>query len=193
MSDTVNFRCECGQVSGTVPANGLHIRCGCDSCRVAELYLDQPDPGPKGISVYQILPQAITFGKGQDQLALMQVTPKGAFRWYARCCKTSLFSTATKPGLNYAALKGGAVAEAGAIGSPVASVYLKDASGHERHSGMLRIITNVLRSVLARVLAGDKSTPFFDDAGAPVSERQLMPKDMRTELLARVRSNTLGT
>lgn len=185
MTQTVPFSCKCGQITGTIPRAAGHIRCYCDSCRAAEIYLDQPDTNGEGITVMRFAPQTVIFKAGQDKLALMQVTPKGAYRWYASCCKTPMFSTATSPKLAYAALKGTAAVNRDDFGKELGFVYKPEPGGKVRHKGMGGMITGVMGAALAALVTGNwRKSPFFDANGAPVAVPELMPKDIRKKILA---------
>ena len=185
MTTPIAFSCKCGQITGTVPQGPGHIRCYCDSCRAAEIFLDQPDPGMDGITVMRFPPDQVAFATGKDLLALMQVTPKGAYRWYASCCKTPMFSTASSPKLAYAALKGTAVVDPQDFGKQLGYVYKPLPGGKVRHKGMGGMIMGVGTTVLSQLVTGKwKQSPFFDDDAKPIAQPELMPKETRKAILA---------
>ena len=185
MANRIPFRCNCGQIAGSIPRVSGHIRCYCDSCRAAEIYLQQPDPGLDGITVMRFPPETLKVSQGLDKLALMQVTPKGAYRWYASCCGTPMFSTAQSPKLAYAALKGNALQDPAGQGKSLGFVYKPLPGGKIRHKGMGGIVVGVMGTALSALLTGRwRKSPFFDDTGAPIAKPELMPKDTRQKILA---------
>jgi Family of unknown function (DUF6151) len=46
-----------------------------------------------GSDSIQIAPAALRFTKGQDQIEGLRLTPKGLYRWYAKCCNTPVGNT----------------------------------------------------------------------------------------------------
>lgn len=46
-----------------------------------------------GTSVFQVSPARLQLTAGQEHLACIQQTPKGALRWYASCCDSPIANT----------------------------------------------------------------------------------------------------
>ena len=100
------FACACGTVKGTLrgvtPARGSHAQCHCIDCRAAEVYLDQPDPAPRAIQLFQTTPDRFHFDQGFDKLSVFSFGETNLLRWYASCCGTPMFNTLRKPKLAFA-------------------------------------------------------------------------------------------
>ena len=100
------FACTCGALGGHIAAKGLrlstHVVCFCHDCRAAQLYFGQPDPAPGPVDILQMAPEAIVLDQGAEQLAVMQLSPKGMLRWYARCCNAPLAATPRTPKFPFA-------------------------------------------------------------------------------------------
>jgi hypothetical protein len=96
----IKLRCACGQVKGTtenVNANsGTRIDCCCIDCqKFAQLLgnknqiLDQYG----GTDIFQIPLAHVSIYEGHEQLACVRLSPKGLYRWYAKCCNTPIGNT----------------------------------------------------------------------------------------------------
>lgn len=188
----VEFSCTCGQIQGHLPARpthiGTHLACHCSDCRAAELYLNQPDPEPKPVGLFQTTPDAITLTQGAQNLALFRLSPRGPFRWYATCCKVPMFNTLAKPTLAFAALPVARLADPTSVGPVLAQVNMKQPDGKMTHKGMGRVAWAIAKRMLAARLSGRwRNTPFFDEHGAPVAQPTILSKDERAQLYPRYR------
>ncbi len=100
MPTDLTIRCLCGQVTGILeqvsPKDSNHVTCACKGClgytralgREQEM-LDEYG----GTTVFQISPARFKITTGKEQIGCLQQTKNGAFRWYAKCCKTPLANT----------------------------------------------------------------------------------------------------
>ena len=76
--------------------------CYCDDCQTFAHALERADllDAHGGSEVVQVAPASLIFTEGQDQIACLRLSPKGLYRWYARCCNTPLGNT-LKPALPF--------------------------------------------------------------------------------------------
>ncbi|MFD3189532.1 DUF6151 family protein [Sedimentitalea sp. HM32M-2] len=185
---TIGFACECGQIRGHIspagPRAGTHLICHCRDCRAAELYLNQPDPGPEGVDLYQTTPDTVHVDSGAEHLAVLRLGPKGPLRWYAGCCKVPLFNTLARPGLPFAAVRVARLDDAAKLGPIQAHCFIPQPGGASKHRGAGRLAWNLLTRMGAARLSGRwRQTPFFDAAsGAPVAPIHLLSKEERAKL-----------
>lgn len=164
----LSFRCTCGTVTGhlteTGKGHGILLTCHCNSCRAAEVALNQPDPGRDGVVLYQTTPDRVKFTTGQDQLAVMRLGPGSrTFRWHAACCGAPLFNTGPRPGFPFASLHVSRVDAPETLGPVRARAFVAQAGGAARHKNLGRFIYSLLQTGLTSRLSGRwKDTPFFD-------------------------------
>ncbi|SDN01881.1 DUF6151 family protein [Afipia sp. GAS231] len=101
MGDQVELRCRCGEVRARVtdasPRAVNRIVCYCDDCQAFAHQIGRADllNAQGGSDIVQLAPASLTFLQGQDRIVGLRLTPKGLFRWYARCCNTPVGNTAT--------------------------------------------------------------------------------------------------
>jgi hypothetical protein len=92
----IKFECQCGSIEGTVDtkhAKGYRAVCLCDDCQAAAKFLGKESEILDvygGTDIFPMQPANLKFTKGVDQLKCFRLSPKGMFRWYAGCCKTSI-------------------------------------------------------------------------------------------------------
>ncbi|HLZ01782.1 MAG TPA: DUF6151 family protein [Bradyrhizobium sp.] len=99
MDGQVEVRCRCGEVRGIVtdpsPRTVNRVTCYCDDCQAFAHELGRADLLNKngGSDIIQVAPAAVSFTKGQDRIVGLRLTPKGLYRWYAKCCNTPVGNT----------------------------------------------------------------------------------------------------
>ena len=176
---TTPFACACGEVSGHLsvrpPRGATHLVCHCDDCLTAEVAMGQPYPGSAGVAVVQTTPDRVHFESGADRLAILRLSPKGLYRWYAACCGVPLFNTPVKMGVPYVAL----VARRAIAPEDLGRVAAHVNAGSENR-GALRAIPGIIgRTLAARVTGRWKQTPFFAEDGSPVAEAHVLTRAQR--------------
>jgi hypothetical protein len=175
-------------VQGTLHevGSGNHALCFCQSCRAADIYTGDPDPGSNGITVYQTTPDKTSFEAGQDQLAVFSFGPKNLLRWQAGCCGTLLFNTLRSPKASFTALRAERVSDKAVLGPVRSRGFIPKENGKHRHEGIRPLILGMLwRLLVGRITGRWKQTPFFDVATLePVAKIQVLPKGERGRLLA---------
>jgi hypothetical protein len=135
MSSTVDLRCRCGAVEGRL-GNAVRgavnrVVCYCDDCQAFLHRLGRADllDAHGGSDIVQVAPASLTFARGTDRIAGLQLRPKGLYRWYAACCKTPL-GNMVGPGIPFI----GVIAQAfrtpdETFGPPSGAIYGKYAVG----------------------------------------------------------------
>jgi hypothetical protein len=110
---SIELRCSCGQVRGTVrdvtPNTVNHCICYCSDCRAFVQHLGRDElltPGG-GVRIVQVAPARVTLD-ARDKLACLRLTPKGMFRFYAACCRSPI-ANALSPAWPFAGLSGAAL------------------------------------------------------------------------------------
>ena len=203
MATDLPLRCSCGQLEGVAraiaPERGNRVLCYCDDCQVFQHFLGRADDvldAHGGTDIFQVLPADLTIDRGLDQLACVRLTPRGALRWYADCCKTPLANTFTSGGLPFAGLFRVALADAPAgpsveqaLGPTNERVFKRfargDVSGIEAYAGGSTAMLFRLggKLIWAKLRRSKTSLPFFEGGvGAAVSEPQRLDAEARREL-----------
>ncbi len=94
---TLELRCRCGKVQGTVDAHRAYARatCYCHDCQAYARHLDQPGvmDAQGGTDIVAMNPQGVRFTAGEEHIAGVCLREGGLLRWYAGCCRTPLANT----------------------------------------------------------------------------------------------------
>lgn len=182
------FACNCGALSGHISAagvkSGTHAECFCHDCRAAQLYFKQPDPAPGPVEVLQISPEHVVFETGAEHLALMQLSPKGMLRWYARCCDAPLATTPRTPKFPFAGFIANRLRHPENLGPIVTRGFIPGPEGKQSHKGLRHAVVGLFSRVVSSRLSGRwKDTPFFDiKTGTPVATPVILTKEQRAAL-----------
>ncbi|GAA6142551.1 DUF6151 family protein [Hydrogenophaga sp. 5NK40-0174] len=191
--DFLRLACRCGQVQGRIAASQsgqarralqTHLVCYCGDCQTFAGWLGASGHAldrNAGTDLVQMTPDRLSFDQGVEQLACLQLRPKGLLRWYARCCRTPLCNTMARPFTSFVGVlttnvQGMDAQEA--FGPVQARAFTDSAHGPnspKRNSGLPRVMFNVLRMILGSRLNGRyRITPFFSPDGAPVAKPHLL-------------------
>lgn len=174
--------CRCGATRWTIAADapGTHVECYRADCQTflnhlkAEDYLDAAG----GTELFQTLPHAIRFSKGQENLRLLRLSPKGLLRWYAGCCGTPIANTLASPTIPFV----GMVLRPGqtGFGPVVTHANVKSARQPILPSGILRAVFGVLtRGLSAKLTARRRPNPFFGPDGAAAAQPEILTYEER--------------
>jgi len=197
MNIRAELRCRCGDVRAVVrdpsPKTVNRVICYCDDCQAFALQLGRADllDVHGGTDVVQVAPASLTFVQGQDKIAALRLSPKGLFRWHARCCNTPVGNTLT-PSVPFV----GVVAQAfetdgqdpdALFGRPVGTNLGKFAIGDVpgKTKGIsLSLLLRVLRLVLGWRLTGKTwPHPFFErGSGTPRYPVIVLSREQRDAL-----------
>jgi hypothetical protein len=170
--------CRCGDVRGRVknasPGTVNRVVCYCDDCQAYAHHLKRADllDAHGGSDIVQVAPGVLSFDRGEDRLVGLRLTPRGLFRWYARCCNTPMGNT-LRPTIPFVGIAAAAFGMDGHgadafFGPPRGVNGTKFAVGGAPASsnwGNLRMAAHLLRLVLGWRLGGRAwPNPFFDRA-----------------------------
>ena len=169
------IRCACGKFRAALahPDLGTRAVCYCRDCQAFAHFLGLP-PGmldaAGGTEVVAVGPRSVTFIAGVEHLACMSLTPQGALRWYAACCKTPIGNTPRDPaqyhvGLIRNCLEGVGIDLAETFG-PVKMRVNRRGAKHRvepvpRHTFVAAAAGYIASVTWARVSGRYRTTPFF--------------------------------
>lgn len=178
MNAAAELRCRCGEVHAVVndpsPRTVNRVICYCDDCQAYAHQLGRADllDSHGGTDIVQVAPASLTFVKGQDKIAGLRLSPKGLYRWYARCCNTPV-GNMVSPSIPFVGLVAQSFASERQtpdqlFGQPVGAILGKYAVGEvpKKAQGVsFGMILRVLRLILSwRFSGGTWPHPFFDQA-----------------------------
>lgn len=163
----------------TAPGSGLHLLCHCDSCVRAQRHFGEPATRSEGVGIFQTTPDRLQIDTGAGHLALATLSPKGLFRWYAKCCDTQLCATARTARFPFVGLLTTTLADAAPLGPARCEAFLPAPGGKVVHKGSLRMVSGLARRTIPALTSGRwRNTAFFDPTtGAPTAAPALLPKD----------------
>ncbi|TNJ48238.1 DUF6151 family protein [Phaeobacter sp. B1627] len=184
----LRFACACGALSGHIAPGsarqGSRIHCHCGDCRAVELHHGCPDPAGTGVDLLQLNPDMVKIDQGAEHLSLLQLSPRGLYRWYAGCCGTPLFNSPRTAKLPFIAIRAALFAEPDSLGKVIARTFIPKKGKPPQHKGAARMTYKLIGRMLSARLTGRwKQTPLFDtETGAPVALPQVLTKAERKAL-----------
>lgn len=111
MSFSLLSSCSCGKLQAALqdvsPPTTCRNVCCCEGCQRYAHWLERADElldEDGGTEVFQISPKQLEIIEGAEQIACVQLTPKGALRWYTKCCQTPIGNTLPSPNMPFLAL-----------------------------------------------------------------------------------------
>ncbi len=205
MTTDLPIRCACGTLRGFLrgvsPSRGNRAVCYCADCQSFAHFLGRADEmlnASGGTDIFQTSPARVEITHGRERLALMRLTPKGLFRWYASCCQTPIGNTAPTAAIPFVGLITRCLDLAplgldrdqalGPVRGHVNTTAAKpDASGNKiRQSGIAASITRFARVTLHARLRGDqKRNLFFDPSGQPSVTARVLTADELADVVRR--------
>lgn len=180
------------EVTLAVPASGAGTRvtCYCKDCQTAASLFGHADellsPGG-GSEIWQTTPDRVTIASGAEHLEILRLSPKGLFRWHARCCDTPIFNTMSRVAwpfvgvvLRQAELDGAA----SGLGSSRCRAFTKYArpepGAPKSDRGFVGAGLRVLSRMMAAWISGRaKSNPLLTVVGAPIAPVSVIPLEQR--------------
>jgi len=178
MNASAELRCRCGEVRAVLknpaPQSINRVICYCDDCQAYAHQLGRADllDIHGGTDIVQVAPAALTFVKGDDRIAALRLSPKGLYRWHARCCNTPVGNTVSPSipfvGLVAQSFTGDRQNPDQLFGRPVGGILGKYAVGEvpkQVRGVSFGLIVRTLRLILSWRLGGKAwPHPFFDQA-----------------------------
>ena len=173
MTRALSVACQCGAFQAEIhdphAASCNHAICYCKDCQAFAQHLGQ---GPHvldfagGTDLFQTQPSQVRIISGADKLAVLQLAPKGLYRWHTTCCNTALCNTMGTPKLSFVGFMTANIAERDAL-PPVTIKYKPEhatAPVPKPHGSLLRFAGFTIRNLLkARITGSWKKNPFFGD------------------------------
>src|SRR3954454_2044057 len=178
MNASAEMRCRCGEVRAVLtnpsPRTANRITCYCDDCQGYAHQLGRADllDIHGGTDIVQVAPASLTFLQGQDKITAVRLSPKGLYRWCARCCNTPVGNTVS-PSIPFVGLVAQCFASDGQnpdqlFGRPAGAILGKYAIGEvpQKARGVnFGLIVRALRLILSWRLSGKTwPHPFFEKA-----------------------------
>jgi hypothetical protein len=197
MGGQIEVRCRCGEVRGTVteasPRTVNRVICYCDDCQAYAHQLGRADllDAKGGSDIVQLAPASIRFTKGQDRIVGLRLTPKGLYRWYAKCCNTPLGNTlsAAVPFVGIPVQSFDTTRPDDVFGKPMGAILGKYAVG-EPPAGSTGVNFSLLLRAIGKVLSwrlGGKTWPhpfFAREDRSPLYPLTIVPHERRETLRA---------
>ena len=201
MSVDLPLACRCGKVRGqalgVTPSSVNRVVCHCDDCQAFATWLgDTSDvlDDHAGTDIAQVPPARVKITEGHEHLALMRLSPKGLFRWYASCCRTPIGNSMTKPGMAFVGLVHTFVDHSEhdrdtVMGPPRGRIHgrfipveqRQGSTAHPKAPPML--LGRTAAKLLGWKLSGQALPhPFFSEAGEPLSTPHVISKEERFAL-----------
>lgn len=178
MNASAELRCRCGEVRAVLknpaPQSINRVICYCDDCQAYAHQLGRADllDIHGGTDIVQVAPAALTFVKGDDRIAALRLSPKGLYRWHARCCNTPV-GNMVSPSIPFVGLVAQSFTDDRQnpdqlFGRPVGGILGKYAVGEvpkQVRGVSFGLIVRTLRLILSWRLGGKAwPHPFFDQA-----------------------------
>ena len=170
---TCDWRCDCGKVHARVSlSKGTRIACACRDCRAYARHLGRGDKldARGGTDLLLTTVDRLELLEGGEHLRSLRLTAKGPIRWYAGCCGTPFANSGGTRNLPHAGVIAWHLSPQASL--PAVAARMMD-KGAPKSGGLAvaRAVARHLAHVAAARLSGrHRATPFFDEAGRPVSE-----------------------
>jgi hypothetical protein len=194
LAATVKKTCRCGAVEVTlaVPAGGAGTRvtCYCKDCQTAAGLFGHADellsPGG-GSEIWQTTPDRVTIDAGAEHLVILRLSPKGLFRWHARCCDTPILNTMSRVGLPFVGvvlLQAELDGMASGLGPSRCRAFTKHArpepGAPQSDRGFIGAGLRVLGCMTSAWTSGRaKSNPLLTAEGVPIAPVSVIPLEQR--------------
>ncbi|MEB8387440.1 DUF6151 family protein [Rhodobacteraceae bacterium KMM 6894] len=186
--------CRCGATQLDVavpgPGAGTYVVCYCTDCQTAaRLHKGGADilTPAGGTHVWQTAPAHITRIAGADHLEILRLTPRGAFRWHARCCGTPMINTLPSLGMPFSGivLRQSELPDIVPLLGPVTCHYSTlgarpGAGAPAQDSGVPRAILQVGWRILRGLVPGNtRRNPLRRADGSPAAPIRVVPPEAR--------------
>jgi hypothetical protein len=205
LKESLPLKCKCGKMKGVAknisPSTGNHIVCMCIDCQTFAHYLKKEDEvldQNGGTHIFQVTPSQIEINEGRENLALVRLSPKGAKRWYAKCCNTPVANTISFKmsfvGLiqNFIDFESSKIKKEQALGPITSRCMAKYAHGEvieESHEGFPKLLTlKIMKTIfLGKLIKSYLPNTFFNETtGEPVVSPIILSKQERVEIQERI-------
>ncbi len=159
--------------------SGTPAMCHCDSCVRAQRHFGIEATQAEGVAVYQTTPDRFVIDTGAEHLGLARLSPKGSYRWYAKCCGTQLGVSSTTPRFAFFSPVQSIFETTDALGPIRTHAHVPQPGGGVKHTRLTPAIVGLMARSLSALTSGRwRQTPFFDiETRQPVAEVEILPKD----------------
>jgi len=172
------------------PSAGTRVTCYCKDCQTAARHFGGQDDilGPAGgTEIWQTTPDRITLEQGAEHLAIMRLSPKGLYRWVARCCETPMLNTMSRVNLPFVGIvlrQAEVTDEATRLGPSRCHAYTRDANpgpdSPAKDQGFALAAYHVLqRMALAWGSGRHRQNPLLRDGGEPIAPVNVLSLEAR--------------
>ena len=190
MSRQSEISCACGETAWTIKdnRNGRHLMCYCADCQSFPRHLGQEDRhlDKDGTRIFQTHPGNVEFTKGAENLALLRLSPKGTFRWYAKCCNTPIANTMSSTHLPFAGMV--LPKDHPDFGRVQTRFFTKYTDEKVKDESVLPAMLSMLaRAAVIRITGGERKAPFFTPDDQPVAKPTVLTLEERNA--ARAKTN----
>ena len=186
----VNLKCACGTVTGKTLAVssriGTRITCCCNDCQVFAQFLGQEGKVLDqygGTDILQIPVSHLTINEGKSEIACIRFSPKGMYRWYAKCCNTPIGNTfgagGAFIGIIHSFMDKATTSEVdlGKNRGHILTKFAKTPVPENLKGSSLSINCRVVAKILSWKLKGlNKPSEFFNNNAEPICEPQILDK-----------------
>ena len=188
------LKCRCGAVRGEMQPRRAYTRatCYCKDCRAYARFLGQPEVLDQagGTDVVPTAPATVRLTSGVEHVVCMSLSPRGALRWYAACCRMPLGNMSRNTGIPYlglvtACLDATPQQLADTFG-PARRCVINTGSATEpvRATPVAFVWAGmrILGGMLAARVRGERGSPFVDGDGQLLREPEVISREQREEL-----------
>ena len=191
MGREIGVACVCGSFRATIreasEKTDTHAVCYCVDCRAFARHLGQEArvlDASGGSELYQVQPWQVEIREGREHLKVLQLAPKGLYRWYAACCDTPVCNTIGTPKIPVASFVAANLdAPPDTLGPLVVRYKPDQATGPvpDDRGSTLRFAYRTARNGLRSRLSGKwRQTPFFDvETGRSVVKPHVLTAEER--------------
>lgn len=194
MVATVKKTCRCGAVEVTLavpaPGAGTRVTCYCKDCQTAAALFGEADAllsSGGGSEIWQTTPDRLNLEAGEEHLEILRLSPKGLYRWHARCCDTPIFNTMSRVNLPFVGVvlrQAEVEGAASGLGPSRCRAFTKyarrDPGAHRADRGFASAGFQVLRRMVGAWISGRARTnPLLGGDGAPIAPVKVIPLAQR--------------
>ncbi|MFN3210133.1 MAG: DUF6151 family protein [Roseovarius sp.] len=194
MSEAVRKTCHCGacevMLAVPAPAAGTRVTCYCKDCQTAARLFGHSaallSPGG-GSEIWQTTPDRLTLVAGAEELQILRLSPKGLYRWHARCCDTPVFNTMSRVHLPFVGVvlrQAELTGAAAGLGPSRCRAFTRharpDPGAPGRDRGFAGAGLQVLRRMAGAWIGGRAAlNPLVREDGRPIAPVTVIPLEQR--------------
>lgn len=176
---TLELRCRCGTVKGTVDPRHAYARatCYCRDCQAYARHLGQPGvmDADGGTDIVAMNPCAVRFTQGEEKIAGLCLREEGLLRWYTACCRTPIGNTPRDGKVAYVGIVGACLPDKPAVEAAFGprdriALNTESALGEVRRTPLALMLggARIAAGIAMAKLRQQAPCLFFDAQGQPV-------------------------